>query len=211
MSVGNSILNTLRYFDIFGFPLTAREVHNNLYEPDADYSFLQIQNALDAIDKNLLQEKEGFYFLNGKAENIARRKARYLIVKNKLRRANFLIKLISRMPSVRAVFICNDVAYENAPDDSDIDLAIITKANRIWTARFFTTLLTKMTNNRPTPRNRKNKICLSFYVSEANLNLERVAYPNDIHFYYWLSQFQPMYGEADTFDRFYTANEWLKK
>lgn len=206
-----SILKTISYFDIFSFPLTPWEIKKNLYQPDQPYSFVQIEQALvTLLQTNFLGNEEGFYFLKGRNETVQTRKRRYLLAKQKVRRAKFLIKLISMLPFIKAIFICNDVAYQNAPDDSDIDLAIITSANRIWSARFFSTTLMKLLAKRPTPRKRKDRICLSFYFTENNLNLHPLAYENDIHFSYWISQFVPVYGKTELIARFFQANSWIK-
>ena len=112
---------------------------------------------------------------------------------------------------MKAIFICNNLAYQNASEGSDIDLAIICENNRIWTARFFSTLLMKMLGQRPTENKHQDKICQSFFITTCNLNLKSLAYKNDIHFTYWLNQFLPIYGKPELIEKFFNSNSWTKK
>ena len=82
-------------------------------------------------------------------------------------------------------------------------------------SRFFLILPLKLFGLRPTLRNKKDKICPSFFITEDNLNLENILLEEregvpDIHFIYWLTQFLPLYGEDDLWQKFYQANNWLK-
>ena len=68
-----SILKTIIYFDIFYFPLTKIELYKNLYLLEKEISFQEFLNTLENSIKlkDLISEKEGFYFLKNK-ENIIR-------------------------------------------------------------------------------------------------------------------------------------------
>ena len=100
---------------------------------------------------------------------------------------------------------------DNAKEDGDIDLFIISKANRVWTSRFISVLFAKILNLRPKENNKKNKICLSFYIDENNMNIESISKEHNIHFIYWLSQIVPIYDENNYFSIFFKENNWIKK
>jgi len=207
-----SILNTIAYFHLFDFPLTGFEVYKYLWRASRKYGAREVDEALEELCQNkILGFNEGFHFLKGKINLVEKRKERYLLAQEKMKSARPFLKILAALPFVKAIFICNDVAYQNAPEASDIDIAIICSKNKIWTARFFSTLAMKLFRKRPTPETHENKICLSFYLTENNLNLEKIAYPNDIHFIYWLYQFLPVYGEQTLINDFFIANEWTKK
>ena len=207
-----TILKTISYFHLFDFPLTSFETHKNLWQPNQKYNITEVDIALEGLCQNkLLGFNEGFHFLKGKTNLVEKRKARYLLAQKKIKKTRPFLKLLARLPYIKAIFICNDVSYQNAPENSDIDLAIICSENKIWTARFFSTLLMKLLGQRPTPENHQNKICQSFYLTENNLSLENIAYPDDIHFIYWLNQFLPVFGDQTLINNFYTANNWTRK
>ena len=207
-----SILNTIAYFHLFDFPLTGFEVYKYLWSASQKYGAREVDEALEELCQNkILGFNEGFYFIKGKTNLVEKRKQRYLIAQEKMKAARSFLKILAVLPFIKVILICNDVSYQNAPENSDIDLAIICSENKIWTARFFSTLAMKLLGRRPTLDNHKNKICLRFYLTENNLNLEKISYPNDIHFIYWFNQFLPFYGDETLINNFIKANNWTKK
>ena len=65
---------------------------------------------------------------------------------------------------------------------------------------------------RPTEKNIKDKICLTFFISEDNLDLKNIALDkNDIYFYYWLATIFPIYNKDKIYEKFRSANSWIKK
>jgi len=218
--IQKSIRGTIVYFDIFEYPLTSFEIYKYLWRPEQRFTLAQVNKELKKmVDEKILVLREGFFCLRGSEENkksrnqenIKTRKKRYLIAQEKMKKARPYVKLISKIPFVKAIFICNNLGYLNAPDDSDIDLAIITSKNTIWTVRLLAVGLMMLFNKRPNERTQKDKICLSFYITEENLDMQSLAYENDIHFIYWLNQFMPVYGKQDLIDKFYKANSWIKE
>jgi hypothetical protein len=205
-----AILKTIMYFDIFSYPLTLLEVQKWLWQ-EQEGDLLKIKEILDR--HSLIQEKNGLYFLKTSEKNIDLRMQRYNIAEHKFKKRWLYFKFIAMMPGVRAIFVCNTLSYSNSRAESDIDLAIIAAPHKIWTARFFTTVFTALLHIRPTVKKTQNQICLSFYLEENNLNLEKIKIHNgqDIHFTYWLDQFFPVYLEDDILEKFIKNNEWLKK
>lgn len=207
-----SILQTLAYFQVFNFPLTAWEIYKNLYLPPNLTDFSAVLKTLNRLTPCTLQTQEGFYFLPGQNQLVSIRKKRYRLAQKKIQNAKPYLRLIRRLPFIQGVFLCNNLAYQNAPWESDVDLIILTAPGRLWSARFFSTGLIKLLNKRPGPRNQRNKICLSFYLSQDNLNLQSLAYPQDIHLVYWLNQFLPLYEAGPNLGQaFYQANRWTGK
>jgi hypothetical protein len=78
--------------------------------------------------------------------------------------------------------------------------------------RFWCVVLMKLLNQRPTKKTTKNKICLSYFVSENDLNLKQTAIAEpDIHLIYLLAQYLLIYDEQDYWQQYVKANEWIKK
>jgi hypothetical protein len=207
-----TILNTVTYFNLFKLPMTGWEIFKNLYDCPEKTSLNEIKTILDnLVSSKTLEFSEGFYFLPNETDLISIRKKRYLIAQKKIKIALRYINILSKLPFVKAILICNNLAYLNARFESDIDLAIITKRNRIWTSRFLAAGLMKLLSRRPTKRTQKDRICLSFFVTEKNLNLKKLAYPQDIHLVYWITQFMPVFDSAGTTSRFFSSNRWTSK
>jgi hypothetical protein len=205
-TIDRAVLKTLAYFDLFDYPLTVVELHRFLIIKEPT-SFGGTLHAIQNV-KNLIDSRSGFYFLKNREAIIETRRQRYLLAEEKYLIALKNIKLLSHCPGILAIFVCNSLAYNNSRAESDLDLAIITNKNRIWTARFFAAALMKLLHRRPTPENSKNKICLSFFLSEEDLNSEKFAYADDIHFAFWLRQFYPVFDPENYYAKIQKENEW---
>lgn len=203
-----AILKTIIFFDVFDYPLTDWEIYKNLIS-EKKHSFADVKNALKEKTGKLSQ-KESFYFLPNRQSLVEKRKERYVFADKKYKIAKKNAKLLSRMPFVRAIFVCNSLSYSNANDSSDIDFAIIASKKKIWAARFFCAGLMKLLNRRPARNNSRNKICLSFFLDENDLCLKNCAYPGDAGFIFWLNQFAPIYDPENLFERLRKENAWSR-
>lgn len=203
--IRESILRTLAYFDIFCYPLTEQEIRRYIYCAD----------STDTADLAAvlcgLQHKDGFYFLPCREETIVARQRAIRLVEDKMKVAVKGIKKIRWVPFVRAVFVCNTVAGAVAEENSDVDVFIVVKQGRIWLARALATLTLSFFRLRRTKRKIKNRICLSFYVTDDNLNLENIAIEDDVYLKYWLAQLFPVYDPDNLLAQIQIANQWVKK
>jgi len=209
--LNKSILQTLAYFDIFNHPLTKEELFRCLMKID-DQSFINYPDFLSQLD-NLkdVENRDGFYFLVGRDENVAIRQARVKILEQKMKIAVRGIKKIAWLPFVRAVFVCNTLAMGVAEENSDIDVFIIVKKKRIFLARILATLSLSLFGLRRTKKKVNNRICLSFYVSDDNLNLEKISLKNDVYLVYWLNSLIPVYDPEKLHESIIRANRWVEK
>jgi hypothetical protein len=121
------------------------------------------------------------------------------------------VRLFSLLPTVRLVALSNLIGSHNLRDGSDIDIFIITKENRIWITRLFCAGLMKILRQRPTPSKKRDKICLSFYVDTAHLDLSGMTTgPDDQYFYFWLAGLYTMYDRGAYHHQLMKDNTWLK-
>lgn len=208
-----NILKTIAYFDIFNYPLTAWEGYHWLYNQKLDINYQSFITKLSALVKSgKLATHNGFYFLPKKKKNINIRQHRYMLAELKYKIALRAIKILRCLPFIKYIGICNTLAYNNAQEDSDIDLFIITSSQKIWRARFLAALLMQILDWRPNKQTAKNKICLSFFVSEDNLDLESIAIEDDIYLQYWVVQVVPIYDPYQLHTKFLKANNhWVRK
>ena len=203
-----SIYLTLSYFDLFDYPLSKEELFSWVFSntPTDDFDH-QLQGLLE--DKRI-EFKDNFYFLPTRSGTIQTRKERYLISLRKIRKARYIAGLLRFIPGLRMIAICSNLGYFNADAKADIDLFIVAQPGKIWTVRFWSTFLMKILGQRPNKRTIKNKICLSYYVTSDNLNLEHTRVNNpDTHLTYLISQYLPMYNQDNTWQKFCQANIWI--
>ena len=104
-------------------------------------------------------------------------------------------------PYVRGVGISGSLSKNFADADSDIDLFIITKKDRIWIARSFMHFFKKFTFL----VNRQHYYCMNYYVDEDQLEIVE----KNIYTAIEVATLIPLQGR-DAFEDFYSANSWAK-
>ena len=213
-----SILAALVYFDIFEYPLTLLEIQRYLLALGDNAE--NKQYALSAIWETLssspalgkaIRFKNGYYYLRGKDGNLRNRADKYFYSAPKYRRAVKVSRLLSYLPFVRLIAVCNSLSISAAGKGSDIDLFIVARGGGVWWARFLALAVLKLLRLRPAPNMAKDKICLSFFVDDNHLDLQTVRLgENDIYLAYWLAALYPLYEGGDYYGRLWRANTWLR-
>ncbi len=203
-----SILRTLAYFDVFGYALTKEELFRYRYTDNPD---LRITYTDFVLRLGGVPNKDGFYFLLGREENVATRQRAVKWFEEKMKIAIRAVKKIRWVPFLRAVFVCNTLAGPGLKEESDIDVFIITRKGRIWLVRFLATLVLKFFRLRTFKNKKKDRVCLSFYVTDDNLNLSKIAIDEDIYLMYWLAQLIPIYDPDNLHSSVQRANQWVEK
>jgi len=213
-----SILAAVAYFDIFDYPLTLIEIHRFVLNLSGSFEGASLFEARDCLErsqflKDKIHFKNGFFYLRGSDKIIKIRHERYIIAKQKFDRAREIISMLARAPFVRAIFVCNSLAFNNAKKESDIDLVIITKKGGVWLSRLFCLLLLSMMRIRPGYKNTRNKICLSMFMDENHLDFSHLKMgKRDIDFMYWVLNFYALYDSRGLYKKFWNANkDWLKQ
>ena len=215
-----SIIATLVYFDIFDYPLTLIELRRFILQLIVEgYGYVPSLKELDAAmaDSEILRKsirfKNGFFYLKGKEDNVRKRLERYVLADKKYKAALRVARIISRIPFVRFIGVCNSLAYSNTSKESDIDLVIITRPGGAWWARALSLLFLSLFRLRPGQGDNQDKICLSVFLDEDNLDLRDLRMgKRDIDFTYWAANFYPLYDAGGYFERFWRANRsWINE
>lgn len=193
------IVKTVAFFDMFDYPLTAYEIY---YYLDKRAPLEEILSLISSLN-----QKNGFYFLRNREEIIITRQKRHNYSVRKIKIAQRFSRLFVFLPFIRVIAVANSIGQHNLRDESDIDFFIITKARRVWLTRFYCAALTKLLNRRPTEKKKKDKICLSFYISTDHLDLIDLKLPDgDPYFEYWQRSLVLLYNKNRTYENFLAAN-----
>ncbi len=210
--IKQAILATLNFYDLFDFPLTNFEIFDNLWRCRAENS--DVFACLDELKLHKsINFSEGFYFLPGREQIVSIRQKRYL---DSFHKKQQLIRekwLFSLAPFVDNVAIANTLAYSNAKQQGDIDILVVTRPGRIFTARIFLTFWLLMFNRWRHGQSVKNKYCLSFFLSSDNLDLSRLKFPDtdDIYLSYWTKWLTPYYcTDKKAEETYFQNNSWIK-
>ncbi len=208
MTVKQAVLATLAYFDLFEVPLTREELGEYLLFEKAEERALNLYLK----DSSYVHKREGFLSFRWNPEfwqEWEEKQARTRSVFKKVARWRWLLQVC---PFVRLVAVCNSSTIGDTRENSDIDLFVIAKPGRIFTARLGLTLLTSLFGLRRHGDKIKERFCLSFYVTEEATDLTQIALPSyDIYLAFWAQSLQPVAGSYSCYEDFVRTNEnWLK-
>jgi len=98
----------------------------------------------------------------------------HLLIKKRLRYTKFIGLIIARLPYIGCVILTGSLARGNANQNSDIDIMIIARAGRIFSARFFVNTfgtIFGMKRSKDETKNHAGKFCFNYFVSDNYLML----------------------------------------
>ncbi len=193
----SAILKTLAYADIFDFPLTEQEIRRWLIgPPDGELKFAK---------------KQPFYFLKGREKIVAVRKKREKESQKKFKIAKRVANWLKFIPTIKMVAITGALAMNNAHQDDDIDLLIVSQKNRLWLTRLMTVLLTEIIACRRHPADRefKDKICLNMFLDEAHLAVPKKE--QDLFLAHEVCQLKPIWEKDGIYQKFIKENQWVRR
>jgi hypothetical protein len=156
-------LQTLAYFDMFCYPLTAEEIHSFLPIPLAPSDTRKALNELSA--RGCIYRTGDFYSVRDDQAIAERRLQGNREAKRLLKIAYRIGRLLAKFPFVRGVGISGSLSKNFADERSDIDFFIITSANRLWIARTLLHGLKKLSFL----AGRQHWFCMNYFIDETML------------------------------------------
>lgn len=114
--------------------------------------------------------------------------------------------LFRKIPWVLCICVWNSLSMNACHKNSDIDLFIITKQNRLWTTRVLFTFVLTLLWERKTAKKHAGKFCLSFFITENAMNFDNIAVKNDVYLRYWIENLKPILNRSHTFEKFQSIN-----
>ncbi len=206
--VEKSILQTLKYSDHFGFPLTIDEIHTRLIGVPIRRIGLIRQISL-MLKNGLIAHTGNYYHLPGRKSLISRRLHRAKISQPLLTRASRLATQLSAVPGVLAVYLTGSLAMQNPRGDVDIDFMLIIQPGRLWTTRLLLTLYAEFFGLRRHPGYTHNygKLCLNIYLTPTTYHLPSTK--QSLYTAYELIQAVPLFDPEDTHSALLATNAWI--
>lgn len=124
-------------------------------------------------------------------------------------RANFYTDKIKNIRGIKMIGIANSLAMYSTSQQSDIDLFIVTEKNMIWYVRFFVTMKFWWLGVWRKNDDIAGNFCLSFFVSENGMKLDKIAISDDIYLYFWVYFLRPVLDFDETYKKFLEKNNWV--
>lgn len=214
----NSILATLAYYDAMNFPLTLFELKKYLIHPARlgyvklkEFGFEGILRELKLLgQKEIVSSRNGFYFLSPHPHLADERIERQKIAERKWKLTQKAIRFVNLVPWVLAVFGSGSLALNNTNPKSDLDVLVVVKNGRIWTARVFISLLMSILGVRRTKFHNiaPDKVCLNHYVTDESLYIPHQSLYN-AHTY---AHLVPIFlRDESIIYAFKKENSWIRK
>lgn len=208
----DAVAATLTYFDLFDYPLTLQELRRYLYRYPNKVTTAAptTTDLLRTLEDPAFGCVSGFYFLDGRDEVVMIRQKRFRMAERKYRRALSFARIARFLPSIRLIAVCNSLAISNAGSESDIDMFIVVRPNSVWTTRLLVAGTLSVFGLRPTDTRHADMFCVSFYVSETNMDLSSIALPDgDTYLRYWIASLIPIYDTGDMMRSLMESNKEL--
>lgn len=184
--------------------------YHNLFDYPMAFSDIVRWNPKNAPDVNVsVDYKNGFYFIKGREGLIYKRTLRKRISDKKIKIARKASRVISFVPTIEMVCLSGSLAMNNATEEGDIDLLIVTKKGRLWSSRIMVYFILKFFGfslRKPEIKSKNNKLCLNLWLDESDL----VWSKQERNFYtaHEILQTIPLFDRGINYEKFLSANKW---
>lgn len=206
LNLGESIIATLAYHDLFDYPLTQDEIHRYLIEKKSPLGSVEKELANLNRNKKIFHGKS-YYSLPKRSKIIKTRIQRTKRSEAKYKRALLYAKILKTIPFLKLVALSGALSMRNSQKDDDIDLVLVSKKGTLWTTRFLAnTLLFNVKRNPQSPKT-SNKACLNIFIDESSLTIK----DQNIYIAHEICQMKPLWDRNETYSRFINSNQWVDK
>ena len=111
-------------------------------------------------------------------------------------------------PYTRAIFLGGSVSLGTAHEESDIDIFVVSKNNRVWLNKFFMTLALSFAGERRTKKILADKFCLNIFLSNKNPVL---PHRDQVGAVFYKNLLPAWSADEKEIKNFWEANSWIKK
>lgn len=170
----DSVLNTVRYFDLLDQPVTATQLWQWQVGEKRTRNLRELRAAADAaVAGGQLANRWGYYFLPHRAALVEVWLRRHALAQQKWKLTVRIARALRYVPFVRMMAMSGSLAMGNTRRESDLDLFVITHHQRIWLARLGLLVVAALQGRRRRHWDQKapDKICLNHYVTDRSLTL----------------------------------------
>ncbi|MCR4324680.1 MAG: hypothetical protein NUV69_03250 [Candidatus Curtissbacteria bacterium] len=206
LNLGESIIATLAYHDLFDYPLPQDEIYRYLIEKKSSLGSVEKELANLNRNKKIFHGKS-YYSLPKRSKIIKTRIQRTKHSEAKYKRALLYAKILKTIPFLKLVALSGALSMRNSQKDDDIDLVLVSKKGTLWTTRFLAnTLLFNVKRNPQSPKT-SNKACLNIFIDESSLTIK----DQNIYIAHEICQMKPLWDRNETYSRFINSNQWIYK
>lgn len=219
-SLQKAVLATIVYYDTLGFPLTSWEVGCYLISPQRISPGLKeeepaiLENIQDSLEQlraeGKMEECLGFYFLPGKRHLYQERMEKNKLAEIKWKKARRYLYWMQLLPFTEGVFVSGSLALGHTGEESDLDILVVAKEGRIWTARLLILVLYGLAGvrRRHGETTAPDKICPNHFLTTTALHIPFPSLYNAQTYRHLV----PVYvRHKELIGNFWEANRWISR
>lgn len=194
-SISNSVTDTLTYSKYFHYPLGTTKLHTWLIS-SRKVSLKLIQEHYPQV-----LNKAQRIFLNTRAR----------ISADKISQHSKLFIFLNKIPTILGVFVTGSVSVENAREEDDLDLMIVTRVNTLWLTRLLIVPFLKLFFSIRSADNKgfvSKLACLNLWLDEQGLLVPKSN--QSLYTAHEVLQVKPIIDKNQIYQRFIQSNSWTK-
>lgn len=188
-------------------------VYHNIFDFPLNFSELIRWKAGNLVHANrsdlIIVQKNGYFFVEGKEGLVYKRLLRKRVSVKKREFVAKVARFLKLIPTIRMVAVTGSLAMDNADEESDIDLMVVTQEGFLWTSRLLVYLLVglfRIPFRRAGKREERNKLCLNMWLDESDLVWPRSN--RNIYTAHEIMQVVPVFDKGGTHQNFISRNKW---
>lgn len=200
MDLEFSILQTLKYSNVFNFQLTNKEIYKYLIG-EHTANLHEINSALQALSKNKkIFFYKNLYSLKAVTKDLyVTKKQNSKTFKEIKKRSKKDLKFLSNLFFIKFVGITGSSAAKDFRGDYDVDLFFICQNNFVWFSRIFVVLYLKY------KKMYRNPYCANIYTSKDFCSW----FDQNIYIANEIARIKPLINKEHTFEYFLQKNKWV--
>lgn len=179
------------YADIFDYPLTESEL--KLWQISGQEPSLKVIKT------------KGFWHLPGRQNLVILRRQRQRFSQLKWQKLKSLQWVFTLIPWISLVAVTGALSMNNADQDDDLDLMIITAKNRLWLTRLLLVVLLFSFLRRHKKIN--NRLCLNLFLDETCLLIKS----QNLYTAHEICQAKPLFERDNMYQQFIFTNKWVSR
>jgi len=210
MTVSQQILQAVLYADLFEHPMTEREVWRWM----PTHTTVSKRAFFLALTQLIRQKKvlriTPFVLFPKHKKYLGVHAKRLMVSQKKWKIAYGIARMLRLMPTIVYVGVTGSLAMNNAKDNDDIDLCIITAPKTVWITRLVATGIVELFARRrhPHAKNIKDTICLNMFLSENALHMDLAH--QDVYIAHELLQMVPLWERKGISRKILQVNKWVR-
>jgi hypothetical protein len=119
--------------------------------------------------------------------------------------------MVSWIPGLRMIAVCNSLSMYASEPGSDIDIFVVTDPRRMWLTRILITGIFQILGVRRHGKHVAGRFCLSFFCTTEAMDFGNIAIEDDVYLKVWVNHLKPIVDIGGCYEKFLRVNTgWME-